>query len=116
MSLLDEYFEPCVIMDRISARDPYGSFVEKWTPGAEFEAAIVLDDSVQARVAAVQGVTGVYTVTVRKPMRLQYHEVFKRLSDNQIFRVTSKDEKQTPKSASLNMRQVNAEEWELPNG
>lgn len=113
MSLLDEFMTPCVMMDRRTGKDAYGSFTEDWVPGAEFNAAIVLDDSIQAQAAAAQGVKGVYTITVKKPVRLQFHDVFKRVSDDQIFRVTSKDEKATPKSASLNMRSVKAEEWEL---
>ena len=42
--------------------------------------------------------------------------MFKRLSDGKIFRVTSDgDDKYTPSSANLNMRQVSCEEWELTN-
>ena len=116
MSLIDEYMTPCVMMDRRTGKDQYGGYTESWVPGAGFDAAIVLDDSLPALTAAEHGVTGVYSVTVKKPMRLQYHDAFKRISDEQIFRVTSKDEKATPKSASLNLRSVRAEEWELPNG
>jgi hypothetical protein len=48
-------------------------------------------------------------------MVLQYHDVFRRLSDGKIFRVTSDgDDKFTPDTATLNMRQVTAEEWEPP--
>ena len=50
-------------------------------------------------------------------MTLEYHDVFRRSSDNKIFRVTSDgDDRKTPTSAKLDMRQVTAEEWELPNG
>ena len=80
-------------------------------------AAIVLDNSTQAKIAAVQGVTALYTVTTRKNINLQYHDVFRRESDGKIFRVTSDgDDKKTPASASLNMRQVSAEEWKLQTG
>lgn len=113
MSLLDEYMEPCVMMDRRTAKDQYGGFTEDWVPGAEFSAAIVLNESLIAQIAAAKEAKGEYVVTVKKPMRLQFHDVFKRVSDDQIFRVTSKDEKATPNSASLNMRSVKAEEWEL---
>ena len=82
--------------------------------GAPFDAAIVLDNSMQARAAEKQGVTSLYTVTTTKALNLQYHDVFKRKRDNKIFRVTSDGvDKHTPASASLNMRQVSAEEWEL---
>lgn len=117
MSLLDEAMEKCVMMDRRTVADGYGSFSTIWVDGAEFKAAIVLDSSMQARVAAVQGVTGLYTVTTAKNINLQYHDVFRRVSDGKIFRVTSDgDDKKTPASASLNMRQVNAEEWRLTDG
>ena len=114
MSLLSEAMEACVLLDRITARDSYGSLTERWQDGAAFDAAIVLDSSMQARVAAAQGVTGLYTVTTGKQINLQYHDVFRRVRDGKIFRCTSDgDDKKTPASASLNMRQVQAEEWEL---
>lgn len=114
MSLLNEAMEPCVMIDRITTPDGYGGFKPRWVDGAGFSAAIVLDSSMQARIAAVQGVTGLYTITTGKQINLQYHDVFRRVSDGKIFRVTSDgDDKKTPQSASLNMRQVTAEEWEL---
>ena len=58
-----------------------------------------------------------YTITTGKAVNLQYHDVFRRVRDGKIFRVTSDgDDKHTPASAALNMRQVTAEEWELPHG
>lgn len=117
MSLLTEAMEACTMMDRTSAPDGYGGLDYTWTPGATFMAAIVLDNSTQAKIAAVQGVTALYTVTTRKNINLQYHDVFRRESDGKIFRVTSDgDDKKTPASASLNMRQVSAEEWKLQTG
>lgn len=117
MSLLSEQMENCVIVDKTTRSDGYGGVVTEWADGAEFQAATVLDSSIQARVAESQGVTGIYTVTTEKSINLQYHDVFRRLSDGKIFRVTSDgDDKKTPSSATLNMRQVSAEEWELPNG
>ena len=105
------------MIDRTTAPDGYGGIITTWVDGATFRAAIVLDSSMQARTAAVQGVTSLYTVTTKKNINLQYHDVFRRGSDGKVFRVTSDgDDKKTPESASLNMRQVSAEEWSLPNG
>jgi hypothetical protein len=57
-------------------------------------------------------VTGLYTIITEKNINLQYHDVVKRLRDEKIFRVTSDgDDKRTPASAGLNMRNVSAEEW-----
>lgn len=117
MSLLSEAMESCVLLDRRTKPDGYGSFITEWADGAPFSAAIVLDSSMQARIAAAQGVTGLYTVTTAKNVNLQYHDVFRRVRDGKIFRCTSDgDDKKTPASASLNMRQVSAEEWEVTDG
>lgn len=114
MSLLDEAMEKCTYLDKTTAPDGYGGVITTWQDGAEFDAAIVFDTSMEARVADKQGVTSLYTVTTRKNVVLEYHDVFKRTSDNKIFRVTSDgDDKHTPASAGLNMRQVTAEEWSI---
>lgn len=116
MSLLEEAMVECVLLDKTTVADGYGGYYTQWREGAEFSCAIVLDNSTQAKIAEKSGVTDLYTITTKKALNLQYHDVFKRLSDNKIFRVTSDgDDKHTPESANLNMRQVSAEEWSLPN-
>lgn len=114
MSLLSEAFEQCVILDKVTASDDYGGIITTWTDGARIKAVIVLDSSMQARIAEQQGVTAMYTITTQRGINLQYHDVLKRLRDGKIFRVTSDgDDKLTPASATLDMRQVSAEEWVL---
>lgn len=114
MSLLDEAMETCVFLNKVRVDDGYGGYSTKWEEGVSFKAAIVFDTSIEARVGEVQGVTSLYTITTQKSLTLEYHEVFKRVRDNKIFRVTSDgDDKATPNSANLNMRQVTAEEFEL---
>lgn len=115
MSLLDDAMTDVVMLEKTRTPDGEGGFITSWTESAEFVAAITFDTSIEARTAMQQGVTSVYTVTTRKNVMLEYHDVFKRLSDGKIFRVTSDgDDKFTPESATLNMRQVTAEEWSLP--
>lgn len=115
MSLLEEAMEKCTMIDKTTQPDGYGGMIATWVDGAEFIAAIVFDSSLEARIGEHQGVTNLYTVTTKKNVNLQYHDVFRRSSDNKIFRVTSDgDDKKTPASAGLNMRQVSAEEWEIP--
>ena len=117
MSLLDEAMEEFVMIDKTTEPDGYGGVRPVWRDGAPFQAAAVLDNSMQARIGEKQGVTALYTITTKKTMNLQYHDVVRRVSDSKIFRVTSDgDDKKTPGSANLNMRQVSAEEWSLPNG
>lgn len=115
MSLIDDFTSKCVMQDRVTVPDGYGGFKPSWVDGAAFDAAITLDTSMQARTAEQQGVTALYTVTTKKNINLQYHDVFKRTTDNKIFRVTSDgDDKATPISTNLNMRQVSCEKWSLP--
>ena len=114
MSLLLEAMENCTIIDKQTEADGMGGVITTWVDGAEFKAAIVLDQSIQARIAEAQGVKALYTVTTIKSIVLQFHDVFRRERDGKIFRVTSDgDDRATPASASLNMRQVSCEEWAL---
>ena len=117
MSLIDEAMEPCVMIDKRTADDGYGGFVTQWVEGGSFSAAIVLDDSIQAQQALSQGVTGVYKVITEKKINLQYRDVFKRIRDKKIFRVTTDgDDSKTPDGASRDLRKVRAEEWSVVNG
>lgn len=116
MSLLDVVTEKFQMLDKTTVDDGMGGYERVWVDGAKFDAAISLDDSVQAQTAMAAGVTGVYTVTTKRSINLQFHDVFKRLSDGKIFRCTTDgDDKKTPITAGLNMRSVRAEEWVLPN-
>lgn len=112
MSLLTDAMENCVFLNKITEDDGYGGQTTIWQEGASFKCAITFDTSIEARNAEHAGVTSLYTVTTPKSLTLEYHDVFKRLRDGKIFRVTSDgDDKYTPKSATLNMRQVTAEEF-----
>lgn len=115
MSLLSDAFESCKMIHKTTQNDGYGGEITAWVEGASFDAAIVFDSSIQARTAQAQGVTSLYTVTTRRTKVLEYHDVFQRDSDGKFFRVTSDgDDKYTPASAALDMRQVTAEEWTVP--
>lgn len=117
MSLIDDFKSACVIMDKQRKPDGEGGFETTWVEGAEFMAAIVFNTSMEARTAEKIGVTSLYTVTVDKNTKLEYHDVFKRLYDGKIFRVTSDgDDVQTPARATFQFSQVTAEEWALTDG
>lgn len=117
MSLLSNAMTDCVMIRQTRRPDGYGGYTIRYTEDTTpFKAAIVFDNSIEARIAAAQGVTSFYTVTTTKDKVLMYHDLFKRLSDGKTFRATSDgDDKATPPTASLNMRQVTAEEYTLPN-
>ena len=115
MSLLKSAMTEVVLLEKNRVPDGEGGFPTSWVEGAPFMAAITFDTSLSARTAHVQGVTSLYTITTSRSVKLEYHDVFKRTSDGKIFRVTSDgDDKFTPPSSTLDIRQVTAEEWRLP--
>lgn len=115
MSLLDQAFEPFTIINKTIVEDGYGGTSTVWTDGARIQGAITYDASTQMKVAQAMGVTAAYTLTVRKSVELDYHTVLRRERDQKIFRlVSNSDDSKTPESATLNMRQYQAEEWRLP--
>lgn len=114
MSLLSQAMEDVVLLEKKRVPDGEGGNVVDFAENAHFMAAITFDSSVEARVAEKSGVTSLYTVTLDKSVPIEYHDVFKRLSDGKIFRVTSDGgDKKTPPSASFQVQQVTAEEWSI---
>lgn len=114
MSLLDSAFESFILMNKVTTDDGYGGVVTVWTEGPTIMGAMVLDSSNTTVIAQAMGATSVYTLTVRKSLTLDFHDVLKRERDGKYFRITNdSDEKNTPPSAGLNMRQYSAEAWAL---
>lgn len=116
MSLLDEAYEDFTIVNKAVIDDGYGGTKTTWTDGATIQGAMSFDSSTEMQIAKTMGVTAAYTLTVKKSIELDYHMVLRRERDSKIFRITTNsDDKKTPNSATLNMRQYMAEEWELTN-
>lgn len=113
MTLIDAFKERCVLLQMTRTEDGEGGWLPPtWTDGPEFSAAIVLDSSINARIAEAEGVTGVYTVTTDRNAVMQYHDAFRRVSDGQVFRITKVNDS-TPDVASFQFNQYQAETWEL---
>ena len=114
MSLLEQAYEDYTIINKVKEADGYGGYTTTWKDGATIKGAMVFNNSIEAKKAEAAGVTSVYTLTTKKDVVLEYHDVIRRESDKKVFRVTSDgDDKYTPASAGLNMRQVSCEEWAL---
>ena len=114
MSLLENAYEEFTVINKSVVDDGYGGTTVTWTDGAKIMGAIYFDSSTQMKVAQVMGVTSAYTFTVKKNIELDYHTVIRREDDGKIFRITSNsDDKKTPNTAGLDMRQYSAEEWSL---
>lgn len=111
MSLLEEAFEEFTIINKAQVDDGYGGIVTTWTDGATVSGAMVYNDSNEMRVAQALGSTSTYTFTCRRSLQFDFHDVLRRNSDGQLFRITTNsDEKKTPGAAGLDMRQYDAEQ------
>lgn len=116
LSLLDSMMEECRIMNHIRVDDEYGSSADYWSEGSKFSATIVKNSTTEAIVAEREGITEIFTVIVKKGMTLDYHDVFKRLSDGQIFRVTgTTKDSEAPNASMVKIAKTTAEKWVLPN-
>ena len=115
MSLVDISKENYILLRKVSVPDGRGGTKKSWEDGEVFRAAVTYNDSLEAKKAQTLGVKDLFTVTTTKDIALKFHDVFRSEANGDIFRVTTKGEyNKTPKSAGLNMRQVSAEEWALP--
>ena len=114
MSLLEAAMKDFVVMDKTTVDDGYGGTKRVWTEGLPIKGAIVLNNSASSKIAESMGAIGAYTLTVKKSILLDFHDVIKRVEDGKIFRlVNDSDDMKTPPSATLDMRQYSCEEWNL---
>ena len=116
MTLLEGMSDSCKIMNHVRQDDPYGGYTDTWTEGASFDATIIKNSTTEAIIAEKQGITEIFTVVTKKSFPLDYHDVFKRVSDGQIFRVTSNaKDSEAPDMSSVKICKVTAEKWVLPD-
>lgn len=115
MSLLTEAYEALTVLNKAVVDDGYGGVTTVYTDGATIQGALVLDSSGTAKIAEALNSHASYTLTVEKDINLDFHTVLRREADGTYIRLTSgSDDKKTPESATLNMRQYSAERWEKP--
>lgn len=110
MSLITSMMEPCTFINRIRTDDPYGGYVESYTDGATFRAAVIKNSTTEAVVAEKQGITEIFTVVTDKGFVLDYNDLFRRDSDGQVFRVTSNiKDSEAPDASTVKIGKVTAE-------
>lgn len=115
MSLMDEYAVECVLLTKTRTADPVGGYITVWTDGIHFNAAWEYQSAPEITVAEQQGVSRTYNIYVDKALELDYHEVFRRVDNGQIYRVTNPGtDRMTPRFSRLNRRLIEVEKWELP--
>ena len=116
MALINDMMEECRFINHIRVDDAYGSSTETWTDGATFKAAVIKNSTTEAIVAEKQGITEIFTVVIEKGFVLDYHDAFRRLSDGQVFRVTSSvKDSEAPEASTVKIAKVTAEKWVIPS-
>ena len=112
-TLIADQLTKCCFMDKTTAPDGYGGYVWKWQAGAEFDAIITENSSIEASIAQAISEVTTYGIKVSKNVPLMHHTVFKRLSDNKVFRITRAEAMLSPSFSPLDMKTLDAEEFEL---
>ena len=114
MSLVERAMENCYIMDKTTAPDGYGGVKTIYSEGAEIMVAFSFNSSTEARIASQQGINNRFTLLTKKSILLRFPDIIKRVRDGKYFRITSDgDDNRTPNTAGLDLRAVEAEEWEI---
>lgn len=118
MSLLSEAYEPFVFMVKNFTPDGEGGFTSQtptWTEGATIQATADFPQTSGVKIADAIRQKTTCVVTTPRSITLEKNDVIKRVSDGIYFRITTDGTfRKTPKSAGLDMRQCDAEVWELP--
>lgn len=116
MSLIERAMETSHIMDKTTELDEYGSVRTVYKQGAEIKVAYSFNSSTEARIGAQQGANNRFTLMTKRSVLLRFQDVVMRDRDGKTFRVTSDgDDNKTPETAGLNLRAVEAEQWEIPS-
>lgn len=109
-----DHSDQFVILDKTTTSGPFGPQIS-WQPGLTFNCLLTFNSSMEARVAEQAGVTSLFSGLCEKNIPIEFHTVFKRVSDGATFRVTSepKDD-ESPEIASFSVKAFTAEKYELP--
>lgn len=114
MTLYEKMFTSTVKLNQTIVSDGEGGTTVTYTESEEFNAAITLDNSVQAAIAQKDGVKGIYNITTSVDMPLKHGDIIKRVDNGKTYRVTGK-ENMTPSVATFHFYTVKGEEWEVPD-
>lgn len=113
--LWESELEESKVLTATQVADGRGGVKTTYTEGETFKACFSFDSSAERTAAEKETAIPLYIITTHKDVILPFHTIIKRVADGQTFRVTSESaDNKTPRTTTLNMRQVNAELWRLP--
>lgn len=116
MSLVEKMKTECVKLAQTTTEDGTGGRRTAWTDAGRFYATIVEKSHTEPENGEKKRAKAFYDVFIPREYDIRYHDVFRRVSDGRVFRVTSNpDDKKTPLMSHMSFAIVSAEEWRLPN-
>lgn len=111
--LIESMLTRCTRLIPSKEPDGQGGFVEAWTEGESFCAAVVKKRTDERRTAEKPEIRAMYSVTVSEDVKLNYHDVFRREKDGAVFRMTgSTEDGKPPETASFRFARADAERWD----
>lgn len=115
LSLIESMMEDFVFLNKVKVDDPVGGYKDDYQDGVTFKAAVIKNSTTEAQIAEKNGISEIFTIVTDKSMVLEFHDVLRRASDGEIFRVTSRAvDSQAPEASTVPIAKVSAERWVLP--
>lgn len=114
-NLLFDAMEPCVKMEQTPIEDAGGGYTSMgWSDVMAFDGFVRKESTPEIIVADKQEVKETFTLVVRSGIVLKYHDVFRRVRDGAVFRLTSNTQDgQTLAASSVPIASANCERWVL---
>lgn len=113
MTLIESMMVDCVRLVKTSTEDDYLGHDNDWQPDGEtFRAAIIRQQPSDGTEAEKPTFHDEYTIVVYAGTALHHYDVFKRVSDDAVFRVTGDTrDTEAPAMSSVQIAKTTAERW-----
>ncbi len=115
-TIMKDYQEELVMLDRTTVSDGYGGFTVVWQEGAKFTAVMTQPQSGSADIAKAITQTKQYKIVTGTNILLNKDDYFRRKSDGKNFKIMNSNyDRLAPDDSTLQWRATSAEEVDLPN-
>ena len=115
-TIMKDFQENLVMLDRTTVSDGYGGFEVAWVEGATFIAVLTQPQSGSAEIAQAITETKTYKIVTGTNITLHKDDYFRRVRDGKNFKILKDNtDRLAPDDSELQMRVTSAEEVELPN-
>lgn len=115
-TVMKDYQENLVMLDRRTVPDGYGGFTVEWVDGAAFTAVMTQPQSGTAEIAQAITESKTYKIVTGTNITLNKDDHFRRVRDGKTFQILNGNtDRLAPDDSELQMRVTTAKEVVLPN-